>query len=477
MSRANLLALLALLAPLAARLAAAEASDSPLQEAALASDDECAANGDGSEDCTLNAIQLRAKKQAPIENNAIKENSSEATDAPLGVGVNGTEVSMGCGKSCMMGNVAGGEPLLGASPIQHWSLNCWYACGGKAGSCDSFCGYGNACCRYYAATDPPECRGVRMWPSMSWHTCVHGTGGGGGGAGAPTPSYTPSDKSSHPYFQVGALAMPSSAPLLTFYMYRVQSDNNYPPENVNTASLAGIMWYLHNEVVWTTPRKFGITRIMRIKVSTRAPQPLYSKGMNFGVRYAFDSGQCTGPWSCAEKFREYGYFVGCNNVGDFPTAKWKADNYYQDAIWYSLPGPCSEKTFSSHDPACMANSPGGACAGPPTGRGDCTYNYEEAGEVRIDDLEGISNYASFTAMGGKEYDQKTDMGYGTSFWNHKKDAAACAARVAAASRLFSQKYGLDLPTPKCDFNYGAFYDSGTVHANLAATPSPAPKGI
>ena len=63
-----------------------------------------------------------------------------------------------------------------------------------------------------------------------------------------------------------------------------------------------------------TPRKFGINRIVRFKVQYRAPQPLHEKGravcargfpcrgMDFGVRYAFDSGKCTGPGDCASDF-------------------------------------------------------------------------------------------------------------------------------------------------------------------------------
>ena len=34
---------------------------------------------------------------------------------------------------------------------------------------------------------------------------------------------------------------------------------------------------------------------LKLRISTRATQPLYDLGMNFGVRYSYDAAQCTGP--------------------------------------------------------------------------------------------------------------------------------------------------------------------------------------
>eukprot|EP00437_Effrenium_voratum_P071196 CAMPEP_0181508576 /NCGR_PEP_ID=MMETSP1110-20121109/59821_1 /TAXON_ID=174948 /ORGANISM="Symbiodinium sp., Strain CCMP421" /LENGTH=210 /DNA_ID=CAMNT_0023637949 /DNA_START=112 /DNA_END=740 /DNA_ORIENTATION=- len=68
----------------------------------------------------------------------------------------------------------------------------------------------------------------------------------------------------------GSLNSPSSSPLFTFYMYRAVSDEVYPPLNTNVASLPGVLWYLHHEVVIQAPRKFQISRILRYKVQMRA---------------------------------------------------------------------------------------------------------------------------------------------------------------------------------------------------------------
>merc|ERR1712008_606850 len=70
------------------------------------------------------------------------------------------------------------------------------------------------------------------------------------------------------------------------YMYRAQSDADYPLENVNAADLLGVLWYLHNEIVPYCPRKYDITRILRLKVTLRNPMMPY---------VAFDFGQCTMP--------------------------------------------------------------------------------------------------------------------------------------------------------------------------------------
>jgi len=230
----------------------------------------------------------------------------------------------------------------------------------------------------------------------------------------------------------------------TFYMYRVTGEENWPIENVNTASLGGVLWYLHNEVIVARPRKFGITRIRRFKVQVAGTRALEDINATFGVRFAYDTQKCTGagPWAseeeCNKQYNKYGYFVGCNSLGSypFPTAAKGYPNHYPEAVWYSLPK-------------------GGRCNGRPTGEANCTYSFTEAGDIAIDDLVGIEDYASLPEQ-WKEYDINSDKGSGFSWWDHKFDDWACRQRWEAARELWARKYpdtarDEDLPAPSCDF--------------------------
>lgn len=286
------------------------------------------------------------------------------------------------------------------------------------------------------------------------------------------------------------LLAPSSAPLHTFYMYRVTSDQSYPPINVNMGTLSGILWYLQHEVVIQYPRKFGISKIMRFRVQTRATRPLFQRGMNFGARYAFDKGQATGPFVCGcnasnsrlelcadaldadrqprrttairgpLEWATYGYFVGCNKLGEFPYPLMTV--YYPNATWFSLPGKCSSKQYFAHTRTCEVEQPGGFCPGTPTGTGNCTWNYEPAGEVRIDDLVGISDLAAFHRDGRREYNPDTDQGIRFSWWDGASNQTANLHRLQKARALFELTYPNstaedDMLPPPCDFKFSRFY--------------------
>eukprot|EP00933_Yihiella_yeosuensis_P023953 TRINITY_DN18588_c0_g1_i1.p1 TRINITY_DN18588_c0_g1~~TRINITY_DN18588_c0_g1_i1.p1 ORF type:complete len:692 (+),score=81.73 TRINITY_DN18588_c0_g1_i1:91-2166(+) len=281
-----------------------------------------------------------------------------------------------------------------------------------------------------------------------------------------------------------SLRKPSKAPLRSFYMYRAQGVTSYPPENVNMASLAGVMWYLHNEIVgrddWGGTRKFKITRILRYKVKTRAPQTLFESGMNYGARFAFDSGQCTGPFSCDEAFRNYGYYVGCNKMGNFNGFPFPNFPVAYEGVWYSLPGKCPQMKYfdktkkDGKGTECLMNQPGGFCNGDPTGTFDCTFNFEAAGEIKVDELTGISDYKKFISDGNLEYNRNTDVGIGMTFWNHINDTKLAKWRVKQARDLFNKHYpGTELADTSyadCDFDYGKFY-KGPLSTRCVNAPS------
>ncbi|CAE8635947.1 unnamed protein product [Polarella glacialis] len=257
---------------------------------------------------------------------------------------------------------------------------------------------------------------VTFFPALSWHTCV---------VAGSSPESESALKSSGFDLTIA----------WTFYIYRAENDHNYPleirlclGENVNAANLAGDL------------------------------------GMNFGTRFAFDSGKCTGPGTCYDDYVKFGFSMGCNYVWEWPTAggTFAAAKFYDGAAWYSLPGPCPHHGYNHHDHVCAARFPGGGCPGTPTGQGNCTYSYSPAGEIRLDELVGINDYAKFVKDGGKEYGKDdwvtmgtkarhADFGHHNHFWDHMEDAAANKRRVGRALELFKRKYGNDdLPDPRCN---------------------------
>lgn len=254
-------------------------------------------------------------------------------------------------------------------------------------------------------------------------------------------------------------------------MYRVQGDDDYPQPNHNLANLAGALWYLHNEIVWHKEGRYGtyfsspVTRILKLRVQMRATQPLLDLGMNFGVMNTFDSGECTGPWSC-DNLRKGGYAVGCETweagaESNFPHQQWNHMIHYPGAVWYSLPGECPSQPYTNKTEHCIQSYPGGLCPPgvTPTGAWDCTYRYFQVGEITINELEGIPDYEEFIRQGGREYDPKTDKGVHTSFWDRLQDAGTCQWRIDQANQKFATRYPGHqvLPEPACDFNRHKFY--------------------
>eukprot|EP00416_Gambierdiscus_australes_P009643 CAMPEP_0171145938 /NCGR_PEP_ID=MMETSP0766_2-20121228/147315_1 /TAXON_ID=439317 /ORGANISM="Gambierdiscus australes, Strain CAWD 149" /LENGTH=503 /DNA_ID=CAMNT_0011609843 /DNA_START=51 /DNA_END=1562 /DNA_ORIENTATION=- len=248
-----------------------------------------------------------------------------------------------------------------------------------------------------------------------------------------------------------AVLPPAKGPgkLMTFYMYRVANDEDYPINGVNMANLAGDMWYLHNEVVQHCPRKFNMERLLRFKVSMRATPELLGQGRNFDAFVAMDQAKCTVPMCTELHWDPYGYVVGCqpNNVGQVAVPG--------SPVWYSLPGTCPSKFYYEKTASCNVAEPGGRCpTSNVTGARNCTYHLEHAGEIRLDELSGLTDYNKVCAQTGvREYDIFLDMGVGTKFWNGKTTARAGRARVEAIEKIFAQKFP-DMPAtlddPVCD---------------------------
>jgi len=263
---------------------------------------------------------------------------------------------------------------------------------------------------------------------------------------------------------------------VTFYMYRASNEASFPLESVNAADLSGVLWYLHREVVVSTPRKYGIDRIRRFKVTVRNTQELFNvHHRTFGAFLAFDASRCTSPL-CGSVFAQYGFIVGCQVI-DPSVAAYRASNLAvkpancRDGqcnlpVWYSLPGPCplqalsvdkngADGIYKTKPADCVQQFPGGHCQHA-TGAADCTYSVEEAGYILLNELVGIRNYTYWWQhLRHKEYVPSLDHGVGTHFWDDRHGLDSCAKRVEAVQELFKKHYPNDpesLPEPPCDFD-------------------------
>jgi len=424
-------------------LAAAELvviPEAAITEGVLASDNECESGG--ASHCAVNALQLSVgtSRKERVTGSAV-QNASE-----ISAGNRSAKPRSGQHSEWWGNNPDG---------ILHYRRNCWGDCQG-AGLCEWFCGKGNACCRYgHSKSDPPECTGVKYFPVLHIHTCVKST---------VQLHETPT------IYKDPALFKPSSAPVMDFYMYRVQTDEDYNPENQNLGNLGGVLWYLHNEIVWhpnlmRSGTYFATkkTRVERFRVKVRATQPLFNLGMNFGVVNEFDWARCTGPYGCTN-FGRFGFTVGCEawnktTGNDFPHSQWNELNMYPGAAWYSLPGVCPSGALHDKSAGCRIAEPGGACKGIPTGEGNCTYSYEKVGDISIDELEGLDDPEEFVQMGGQEYNRTTDMGNLMDFWDDISNETANQNRIDQANALFAERYPEqpDLADPPCDFDKRIFF--------------------
>jgi len=227
---------------------------------------------------------------------------------------------------------------------------------------------------------------------------------------------------------------PSNSSAYTFYIYRSMSYQEFPFGNVNAANLPGAMWYLSNEVLPRCPKRYNITQIKRFKVTYKPTPEMEALGMNFGVRYSYDRGKCTGSntinlGKCKDSYDKLGYNFGCNNFGDhYPWPIMKTA--YPKGVWYSLPveGKCDQ----------------------PTGARNCTWNWEDAGHVKIEEeLEHKHRGVGYYCHGRNTY-----------FWGKSWSKRSGKWRVERVKDAFFEKYpdmDRDLPPPLCDFKKKVFW--------------------
>lgn len=238
---------------------------------------------------------------------------------------------------------------------------------------------------------------------------------------------------------------------MTLMLYRAQSQQDYPMRNVNVADLAGVMWYLHNEIMGfadaeNSIRHFNITRIIRFKAVVWNPKEFWDLyHTKFAPYIAYNAAKCSAE-GC-DQYATYGAPVGCQIAA-------KAVANYQsvvggDPVWLSLPGPCPLHEYGAKTPECVWQSPGGDCGSGKdiTGSKDCSFVLTWYGEVRLDHFlptyEGTSqpiDFKSFLAMGGREYDRDTDQGTYNTFWDGVHDATANNGRMQAVLNRFDELY-------------------------------------
>ena len=229
----------------------------------------------------------------------------------------------------------------------------------------------------------------------------------------------------------------------TFYVYRAKNDHNYEDTNVNMANLAGVLWYLHSEVVGHCPRKFGITRILRYKITMMPTKELLQTKKVFAPLCHFDSGACTGPKPVLDDYQKFGYVVGC----DRPSFSHAA---YSQATWYSFPGACPSKTFQQKQGCAEA---GGECKAGEAWSRTCTWRKQFAGEITLDQLTHNFHFEDRCKKGFEEYNIAADRGQGTNYWHTRSSKRVCDRRMSWAKRVFASRCGGPrLPeAPECPY--------------------------
>lgn len=278
-----------------------------------------------------------------------------------------------------------------------------------------------------------------------------------GGQCSCAPNYDQMDKSH--------CAVPLANKRMQFFVYKVVEDSanadGCSADFAQAFSLQGVLWYIHNAVVnQSCPRSGNLSRILRCRATVfNTEQPFLEWKGQFGPFTTFDSsGSCTSP-DCLQTWRKFGRVVGC-----LPWSGYMGGYSYGNSTHlYSFPDEGKSVPWS--------------CA-EPDGSKNCTWKMEEAGEVRLDDLENISDYKAFCTKGGAEYIKSKDTGRGCSFWDHQHSSMANAHRVARLQQLVeaSQHPESRLPEPVCDSQNAACHYHENCR-NLSGACCPATTGM
>jgi hypothetical protein len=180
---------------------------------------------------------------------------------------------------------------------------------------------------------------------------------------------------------------------LNFLVYRAATLNDpYGKilENDNAADRAGVLSYLHTEVIPDDmrtkeekdahTRKYNIDSIMIFNVTVK--NNWNPPGQPLTGFVSFEHGECNTP-GCEQNYKDKGYTVGYQVQSSNPRAKYGSHSY-----WYSFPK-------------------GGLCD-KPNGTKTCTYSYFLEGRVNIDtmvnlDRLGYKDFKDFSTAGKTEY--------------------------------------------------------------------------
>ena len=319
-------------------------------------------------------------------------------------------------------------------PVKHEGQDCFNFCGGR-GHC-SWCGEGNACCKYGDEFDVAECRAVVYFSATTYHVCVKPSFPKA--LTMPLHSFKDSEKDCASGLVMDPVTrscvLPKTAQRLTFYVYRL---GNGTWSNANAGSIGAVMYAIHTKILGC-PRQHGIDRIHRLKVTMKNTEEMFRKqGHEFGPLHHFKHGQCISSF-CHDTFREFGYTVGCSvtstGARSYPSQS--------QAAWYSLPGACPSLPEGQKTQQCILDFPGGECSDP-NGSHNCTYHLEDAGTVLFDELSGRDTSTTFLdwcAAGNVEYNAAEDRGVGMHFWNQLKNGSLGKERMYKLAYLFWKKH-------------------------------------